>query len=65
MSAPFSFKGHTHIRIRGDAHTPARMWHVALCTDSELDQMDDKARAEFRPATTDDAKLIHMHFGRE
>lgn len=64
QAEPFTFKGHSHIRVRGDALTPARMWQVTLCTEQELKQMDDDTRAEFRAATTHDAKLIHMHFGR-
>lgn len=63
QAIPFSYKGHNHIRVIGDANTPARMWNVTLCTDAELACANEKTRAEFRPMTTHDQHLVAMHFG--
>lgn len=62
-TTPFSFKGHTHIHIIGDALTPARMWQVKLYTDAEFLAMSTIAQQDIRPLRADDQHLLSMHFG--
>jgi hypothetical protein len=53
-----SYKGHSYIRVKGDALTPLRGWKVTLLTIDEYDARTDKERADFRLIQEQDLGII-------
>ena len=53
-----SYKGHSYIRVKGDALTPLRGWQVTLLTIEEYNARTDKEKADFRLIQEEDLGIV-------
>jgi hypothetical protein len=60
-----TFRGHTYIKVIGDAHTPARMWRVYLYTKAEFEGRCEKKREGIVPMRESHRSLVETNFGKE
>jgi hypothetical protein len=58
-----TFRGHTHIKVEGNALAPPRMWTVKLYTREEFEALPPAEQALTRELRPTDARLIYHHFG--
>lgn len=62
---PLQFKGHSWLRVFGDAHTPERFWIYRLLTEEEYALEPVALQTKFRRITLNDIPRLEAKFGED
>ena len=62
MSKSLEFRGHSWLKVTGDALTPPRFWDYQLLTESEYNARSECDRVGFKQITDDDLPRLENIF---